>query len=210
MAVTGYFIDEDWQYREVLLGFEPIYGTHSGVNLSNVLLSILRQHDIENRVFAITTDNASNNSTLFENLQQSISEETTLIRVPCLAHIIQLSLNELLGQMKANPSNETTETRWTEQRSQSARANIQKGDIANTLSKVSTMLNILSTTNIFIDSKPCYLCQCKPPAPGDVLQPPSCSSKAYANPGCEDTLEFYLSNATPCKETPLCLRTFLR
>jgi hypothetical protein len=149
MAVTGYFIDEDWQYREVLLGFEPLHGTHSGVNLSSVLLDILQQHGIENRVFAITTDNASNNGTLFENLQQSISEETTLIRVPCLAHIIQLSLNELLGQMKADPSNETTETRWTEQRSQSARVSTRKRDIANTLSKVSIILIVLSTTNIF-------------------------------------------------------------
>ncbi|KAJ5274116.1 hypothetical protein N7478_009241 [Penicillium angulare] len=27
MAITGYFIDADWVYREVLLGFKPLYGT---------------------------------------------------------------------------------------------------------------------------------------------------------------------------------------
>lgn len=41
MAITGYFIDKDWQYREVLLGFEPLHGTHSGANLSSVVLDIL-------------------------------------------------------------------------------------------------------------------------------------------------------------------------
>ncbi|KAF7174239.1 hypothetical protein CNMCM6106_008367 [Aspergillus hiratsukae] len=25
MAITGYFIDRDWNYREILLGFEPVY-----------------------------------------------------------------------------------------------------------------------------------------------------------------------------------------
>ncbi|KAJ5310940.1 uncharacterized protein N7443_003401 [Penicillium atrosanguineum] len=114
MAITGYFIDKDWQYREVLLGFEPLHGTHSGTNLSSVVLDILLQHKIEGRVFAITTDNASNNQTL-------------------------LSLNELLGYIKACLLNESTETRWIEQRSQSARANTTKHDIANTLFKIRSL-----------------------------------------------------------------------
>lgn len=47
MAITGYFIDQDWNYRETLLGFEPLHGTHSGVNLSNVLLERLQHCKIE-------------------------------------------------------------------------------------------------------------------------------------------------------------------
>ncbi|KAL4766754.1 hypothetical protein BDW60DRAFT_23143 [Aspergillus nidulans var. acristatus] len=63
-------------------------------------------------------------------------EETTIIRVPCLAHVIQLSLNELLGYLKANPINNMIETQWTEQWSQSARAAARKQDIATTLDKI--------------------------------------------------------------------------
>jgi len=136
MAISGYFIDDEWQYREILLGFEPLHGKHTGSNLSTVLLEILQKHRIEDRVLAITTDNATNNDTLITSLQQSISDETTLIRVPCLAHVIQLSLNDLLGHIKVIPTNELTETRWTEERSQSARENAAKRDIAATLSKV--------------------------------------------------------------------------
>lgn len=138
LAISGYFIDGDWEYREVLLGFEPLQGKHTGSNLSNVLFDILRRHEIDQRVFAITTDNASNNKTLMTALQQAISDDTTLIRVPCLAHVIQLSLNELLGHIKAVPINETTEKQWTEERSQSARDNAKKPkrDIARTLEKV--------------------------------------------------------------------------
>ena len=34
IAINGYFIDQNWQYREVLLGFESFSGSHSGVNLA--------------------------------------------------------------------------------------------------------------------------------------------------------------------------------
>lgn len=61
MAITSYFIDTDWKYREVLLGFEPLHGSHTGVNLSAIVLDILKRHKIEDRVFVVTTDNASNN-----------------------------------------------------------------------------------------------------------------------------------------------------
>lgn len=67
MAITAYFIDEDWQYNEVLLGFELLHGKHSGANISDILLNILRKYDIEHRVLAVTTDNALNNDTLIKS-----------------------------------------------------------------------------------------------------------------------------------------------
>jgi hypothetical protein len=114
MAITAYFIDEDWQYNEVLLGFEPLHGKHSSANLSDIVLDILRKYEIEDRVLAVTTNNASNNDTLIKSLQQSLTDNTILIRIPCLAHVIQLSLNELLSKLKAALVNETMENRWTE------------------------------------------------------------------------------------------------
>lgn len=33
MAITGHFIDDDWYYREILLGFESLHRTHYGINL---------------------------------------------------------------------------------------------------------------------------------------------------------------------------------
>jgi hypothetical protein len=127
MAVTGYFPDNDWEYREVLLGFEPLSGTHSGLNLSEVLIRLLQQHDIADRVLAITTDNASNNNTLVNFINEAIqslelSDCSTIIRVPYIEHVIQLSLKDLLGRLKANPKNEMAETEWSESRNQSLRA----------------------------------------------------------------------------------------
>jgi hypothetical protein len=136
MAISCYFIDDDWHYQEVLLGFEPLHGRHSGANLSTVLLAILEKHNILDRILAVTTDNASNNNTLVSELQKSLSDGITLIRIPCLAHVIQLSLNDLLGYMKANPTDNTSDTPWVDKRSRSAQVNSKNPDITTTLSKV--------------------------------------------------------------------------
>jgi hypothetical protein len=72
MAITAYFLDRNWDYREVLLGFEPLSGTHSGVNLGEVVVRTLQQHQILDQVLAITTDNASNNTTLIAAVNDTI------------------------------------------------------------------------------------------------------------------------------------------
>ena len=138
MAITGYFVDIDWVYREVLLGFKPLYGAHTGANLSNVLLETLTDHDLEARVFGLTMDNASNNKTLFDSLQQGLTDGAIIVRIPCLAHVIQLSLNKLLDRIKAVPLNDLAETKWTEKQSRLAHLNAQhqNREISSTLNKV--------------------------------------------------------------------------
>jgi hypothetical protein len=112
MAVTGYFLDEDWNYRELLLRFKPLHGTHLGINLSAILFQLLQKYNLTNRVLVFTTDNTSNNNTLVASIQETVqsldlSNDTAIIRIPYITHIIQLSLKQLLGQMKANPKNDT-------------------------------------------------------------------------------------------------------
>lgn len=141
MAVTGYFLTYDWEYQEVLLGFEPLSGTHSGMNLSEVLMNLLQEHKVTDRVLAITTDNASSNNTLLAHTNDAIQSlglhnSSTIIRVPCIAHVIQLSLKDLLGQMKASPKNEVPEMEWSDACIQSLRESQQEREIADTLNKV--------------------------------------------------------------------------
>ena len=143
MAITGYFLDQEWEYREVLLGFEPISGTHSDVNLGGVVIRILQQHQIIHRILAVTTDNASNNKTLTTAVNESIKDlqsdpeiDSTIVQVPCLAHIIQLSLLDLLGKIKASPRNDNAESELPDDRLRQLRSRQQKYEIADTLNKV--------------------------------------------------------------------------
>ncbi|KAJ5393045.1 hypothetical protein N7465_012019, partial [Penicillium sp. CMV-2018d] len=45
-----------------------------------------------------------------EDYTIDLPDSTEIIWVPCLAHVIQLSLKDLLGLMKANPKNDKTAT----------------------------------------------------------------------------------------------------
>lgn len=41
IVITGYFIDINWKYQEILLGFPPLQGDHSGKELARVITSTI-------------------------------------------------------------------------------------------------------------------------------------------------------------------------
>lgn len=131
LAITGYFFTEDFDYREVLLGFEPLHGSHEGKYLAEVVMKVLSQHGFLYRVIAATTDGASNNGTMMQEWKkklheglhdsiafrsvfnqeiQDLTQSTT--HVPCLAHVIQLAVNALLDQIKVTARNEEINAKW--------------------------------------------------------------------------------------------------
>jgi hypothetical protein len=133
------------------------------VNLGEVVLQILQKHQITNHVLVMTTDNASNNKTLVTVINNSIWElqlktNSIIIQIPCLAHVIQLSLVELLGKIKVLSKNDNTELEWSNDHVRLLRARQQKRDIADTLNKMSFHLMtfcIFDTLTILIGSRSC-------------------------------------------------------
>lgn len=143
MAITIYSIDRDWNYREMFLGFEPLHGAYSGVNLSQVLLQLLKERQLLDRVFSVTTDNATNDDTLIRVLQESllssgaISLREFIVRVPCMAHVIQLCLKQLLGHIKAAPPpQKEAKSFWSDTQTVSLRDSFEQDEVAHTLAKV--------------------------------------------------------------------------
>lgn len=70
-----------------------------------------------------------------DNIQESLQSlelpnQTPILRIPCMVHVIQLSLKELLGTMEANPKNDTEERDWSEDQDQDQK------EIVRTLNKV--------------------------------------------------------------------------
>jgi hypothetical protein len=176
MAITGYFLDQDWNYCEVLLGFEHLHGSHTGENLSKTVIQLLTDHGITDRVLSVTTDNATNNNTLMMNIQETIQSQsqsdTLIFRVPCIAHVIQLSLNELLGKLKVTPPNKEIELEWSDERTHSfqTKRSSSTRQIADTLKKASSIslrLVVYSNKRV-LDPRSCGLHQCKPTTPGGI------------------------------------------
>jgi hypothetical protein len=136
MAVTGYFIDDSWAFREILLAFEPLAESHTGVYLGKVLANVLQRHGISQGILGVTTDNASNNITLMKYVQGiGSNQDPYLTRIPCIAHVIQLCLTGLLKDLKLQPNNEITEKTWTDSQTKSI-GNLEQDGILGTLQKV--------------------------------------------------------------------------
>lgn len=75
-----------------------------------------------------------------ETIQSQSRSDTLIFRVPCTAHVIQLSLNELLGKLKVTPHNKEIELEWSDERThsfQTKRSSSSK-QITDTLKKVSS------------------------------------------------------------------------
>jgi hypothetical protein len=105
LAVKGYYVNDNWQLREVLLDFVPLRGRHSGVSLASTILQVLRSTRTTKRLLAITCDNASNNATLSTTLETLLEDEgvrwsSKENRLPCLAHIINLVVQDIISHLQ--------------------------------------------------------------------------------------------------------------
>jgi hypothetical protein len=111
MSVTNYFINKDWKYREVLLAFQSLSDAHTSETMIRIVVNILKKYKLKNRLLAVITDNASNNEKMRKEMKKILREidiewDHEKNHVFCIAHVIQLAVNELLGSMKVSAVND--------------------------------------------------------------------------------------------------------
>jgi hypothetical protein len=80
-------------------------GRHSGESMAGEVLQVLKDTKTTRKLLAITCDNASNNSTLTQSVQHKLLEESvtwnaTENTVPCLAHVINLVVQDIIHHLK--------------------------------------------------------------------------------------------------------------
>jgi hypothetical protein len=122
LAIIGHWYTPDFEEREEVLEFVEVHGSHTGEVLAEAVLKVLKELKIKHKLFAITGDNAGNNSTLCQALYDSLKHEfddkfspigrprmrfhgkSSWIR--CLAHIIALICKDVLSDVKAGSAKE--------------------------------------------------------------------------------------------------------
>ena len=139
LAILGYFITNNWEYKEVLLAFHPLHGKHSGKTLARAVAQTLQEYQISSQLLAITADNAANNNSLRKELAKELHKEgitwnkdTGTIR--CMAHVIQLSVTRLLTILKSLAKNETVNSHLSTNRL--SRIKPDQVSFSNTFAKV--------------------------------------------------------------------------
>ena len=113
IAITGHYIDSTFQLHSDLLAFENLEANHTGPYLASIVFDVLDQYNLAEKLFCITTDNASNNFTMskeLENLLHNIDVDwdSSINHIPCLAHIINLVVQAFLNTLLSDKDAGTT------------------------------------------------------------------------------------------------------
>jgi len=94
-----------------LIGFEPLKGSHTGEHMAGILYKVLERFTITKRLLCITTDNAGNNGMMQKELEELLNSldinnnwSSNSIKIPYLAHVIQLIVKAILGAFNIKPA----------------------------------------------------------------------------------------------------------
>lgn len=110
LGVTAHWITDSWEQQSYVIGFEPLSGPHSGANLAMAFVNVLRDMRLEKKPFFITTDNASNMTSMAQHVEQILQAPDIFIaakhRIGCIAHIINLAAQVIIQDALKAPAPE--------------------------------------------------------------------------------------------------------
>ena len=108
-GVTVHFIDSNWKFHNLLIAFKYLEEDHDGISLCNALMNVFEDFEIASRILGITADNASNNTTMLEEMEKIYNEKYPAAgfsllwnKIECFAHIVNLAGQQILKNFK-NP-----------------------------------------------------------------------------------------------------------
>ncbi|GBC26953.2 zinc finger BED domain-containing protein RICESLEEPER 2-like [Rhizophagus irregularis DAOM 181602=DAOM 197198] len=112
LGITIHWITNDWKLENTTLDFSHIEGPHSGENLASKLFEVLKEFELLQKILGISTDNTSNMNKMFSKFESICEYEGIEFiaknqRIRCLAHIINLAVQNILKTLKEEaPENE--------------------------------------------------------------------------------------------------------
>jgi len=102
IAIVAHWTAEDYNVKSALLAIREVHGEHSGENIADVVYPVMKEYDFHSRFGYFVGDNASNNNTSIEWLDQLMRDdgyegfEPLKRRLRCFAHEMQIATKGLL------------------------------------------------------------------------------------------------------------------
>nr|GEV08917.1 hypothetical protein [Tanacetum cinerariifolium] len=100
MCVTAHWIKPGtWQMMKQVISFEEFPSPHTGHALFKMLIKVLTNFNLEDKVMSVTLDNASNNTSAMDKLKLKYDPQMgdRFYQSRCVAHIINLVVQAGLG-----------------------------------------------------------------------------------------------------------------
>ncbi len=98
VGIHGHFMSSQNKVDSLLLGLRRLRGPHSGENIAEAVVSVIRKYEITDRIGYFVLDNASSNTTCVSEILNAldISDTTGHRRLCCLGHVINLGAKAFL------------------------------------------------------------------------------------------------------------------
>ena len=101
LAVIGHFTSEQSKHLTITLALKELQGEHSGENQAEVVLDVLNDYGIRNKLGYMVMDNVGSNDTLINAVAASLNNEGVLYnashrRLRCNGHVINLAVQAFL------------------------------------------------------------------------------------------------------------------
>ena len=92
ITITAHAINKDWNMESVVLQTRPLYESHTGANIAEVLQTAVTDWELKkpNHDIAVVTDNA-------RNMDVAVREVGLMPHIKCFAHTINLATQAGLG-----------------------------------------------------------------------------------------------------------------
>ena len=98
MCLTAHYVDANFALHKKIISFKALKYPHSGLAIEEAITRCMTEYGIKEKMFTITLDNASNNNTACDLLQESAKSDLLFggqhLRVRCCAHILNLLVQD--------------------------------------------------------------------------------------------------------------------
>ncbi|KAJ5550757.1 hypothetical protein N7461_005455 [Penicillium sp. DV-2018c] len=119
LGIIGHWLTEDFHYREEVIEFCELQGSHTGVHMAAAVYQTLVELDLTTKLTTITGDNATNVQDMVSRLSETLAKESfpEQLRfhggddgyVRCLAHILNLIVKDILKSLRSGSLSEAHE-----------------------------------------------------------------------------------------------------
>ena len=107
LSIFAHCIDNEYKLNKRVIGFKVIDESHTGDAIAALILEVIKEYGIENRIVSITLDNASANTSAIRTLEPYMQSYIGgyVLHQRCICHIINLMVQAGMSQVSQYVNN---------------------------------------------------------------------------------------------------------